>query len=583
MENDTEGTSSTAHEILEGGRRQRTEAGALAIQWVFPLPDATDACVMVAGPNGEHVLAEDRVSHLARGVTSFGRSRECTVCLLPRSASATARHHADVERIGNRYVIRSRSELNFTFVNGSAIPKSGQTLAARDVVRLGDWVGVVVESEIYRAEKLVELERCFSLDAARGYPFWPLSSKAELFGGPAFAQSLLTSKRAAERAKTSPMRVLIEGETGVGKEQVARAMHEWSGRSDESYVAVVCGALEPGTAADQLFGHVAGAFTGALRKTTGLLLRANNGTIVLDDIDTLHPSNQAILHRVLQENTFMPLGESTTTELNLLAISTASVPLSNLVQSGRFRPDLLGRIAEIRIALAPLRERREDIVPLFRRFYAGYAGSALRCSAQFAEQLCLFSWPLNVRNLKAVARRLSLMGVQGALSRSDLDDDLKWESAVAERPSSALLTHSERPARGVTEPGPRLSSEALLTRAFETLRTTGDVRAAASVLDLAPGDAYRELRDAFKLHDGKDRTRVTELLRIAVEGVMNGAHQSEHLITVARAFGFPENSKFNHALDEYEKLGPEEKERAIAFRAQRKRVSSEPPTPEHER
>ena len=175
-------------------------------------------------------------------------------------------------------------------------------------------------------------------------------------------------------AQVAPSRstILITGETGTGKELIAKAIHANSPRADQMFVPVNSGSLPPDLLESTLFGHVKGAFTGAIATRKGYFEIADRGTIFFDEIGTIGPETQAKLLRVIQEREFMPLGSSETVRVDVRIIAATNADLKKLVDEGRFREDLYYRLNVINIGLPPLRERKEDIPPLIEHFFGKY-------------------------------------------------------------------------------------------------------------------------------------------------------------------------------------------------------------------
>jgi two-component system C4-dicarboxylate transport response regulator DctD len=164
--------------------------------------------------------------------------------------------------------------------------------------------------------------------------------------------------------------VLLEGETGVGKELAARALHNWGRRRDREFVAVDCAALPAGALDSELFGHELGAFSGAVRQRVGRIQQADRGTLFLDEIETLAPEAQGKFLRVLEEREVTPLGSNRPQTLDLRVVAAAKPDLIDAVAAGTFREDLFHRLDVVRIRIPPLRERREDVPLLFAHFLA---------------------------------------------------------------------------------------------------------------------------------------------------------------------------------------------------------------------
>jgi two-component system response regulator GlrR len=217
--------------------------------------------------------------------------------------------------------------------------------------------------------------------------------------------------------------ILITGETGTGKELVARAIHHLSPRSTRPFVAVNCGALVDTLLERELFGHERGAFTDAHMRRPGLIAHAGAGTLFLDEAETLTPRAQIALLRVVQERTYRPLGSSSEQRVEARFVAATNARLDHLVRTGQFRADLYYRLCVFSIALPPLRERREDILPLARHFLAkASSGSspAPHFSASAAEALLAFDWPGNVRELESAILRAVQVARGGVIEVGDL-------------------------------------------------------------------------------------------------------------------------------------------------------------------
>ncbi|HTF92225.1 MAG TPA: sigma-54 dependent transcriptional regulator, partial [Verrucomicrobiae bacterium] len=198
--------------------------------------------------------------------------------------------------------------------------------------------------------------------------------------------------------------VHIHGESGTGKELIAKAIHLASDRKDKSFVALNCAALPETLLESELFGHEKGAFTGAVRSTKGLFTQAHGGTLFLDEIGDMPLSTQSKLLRVLQERQFYPVGSEVPTEVDVRVIVATNKDLQEQVRKGLFRDDLFYRIHVIPIHLAPLRERKEDIVPLveyfFRKFSQQMKKDVKGLTPEALRKLMMHEWPGNVRELE---------------------------------------------------------------------------------------------------------------------------------------------------------------------------------------
>jgi DNA-binding NtrC family response regulator len=213
-----------------------------------------------------------------------------------------------------------------------------------------------------------------------------------------------------EEVAGSDVTVLIEGESGTGKEIVARAIHAQSARRERPFISVNCAALAEQLLEAELFGHVKGAFTGAIANKPGRFQQADGGTLFLDEIGDLSPKGQGDLLRVLEDGAFRMVGGTELIRVNVRVIAATNKRLQQAVAAGKFREDLFYRLQIVPIVMPPLRERAEDIPQLIERFFEQFAAKhkrrRKRMSAE-ALQLCQrFPWPGNVRQLRNVAERL---------------------------------------------------------------------------------------------------------------------------------------------------------------------------------
>jgi len=220
------------------------------------------------------------------------------------------------------------------------------------------------------------------------------------------------------RAARTDLPVLIEGESGSGKELIARAIHAASRRAKGPFVAESCAALAEDLLESELFGHVRGAFTGAATARRGIFEAASGGTLLLDEVNSMSPGLQAKLLRVLQEGVVRPVGAEATRRVDVRVIAAANEPLTDGVADGRFRQDLYYRLAVMPIAAPPLRERAEDVPLLVDRFVRDHGGpSAPIVSDAAMRTLAAYPWPGNVRELENAVRRLLALRVGRVLVR----------------------------------------------------------------------------------------------------------------------------------------------------------------------
>jgi DNA-binding NtrC family response regulator len=236
------------------------------------------------------------------------------------------------------------------------------------------------------------------------------------------------------RVAASRSTVLIQGESGTGKELVARLLHFWSERVGRPFVAVNCKAFAEGVLESELFGHEKGSFTGAVAARAGCFERADGGTLFLDEIGETSPDFQAKMLRVLQEGEVLRVGGSQTRKVDVRVVAATNRPLRDEVAAGRFREDLFFRLNVIPIQMAPLRERREDILPLSRHFLArqlAEMGRQLELGPEAETALLSHAWPGNVRELENAIERAVVLARGAAITPEDLLLEQPAESRTA--------------------------------------------------------------------------------------------------------------------------------------------------------
>jgi DNA-binding NtrC family response regulator len=245
--------------------------------------------------------------------------------------------------------------------------------------------------------------------------------------------------------------ILITGETGTGKELIAKGIHANSARADQPFVPVNSGSVPAELLESALFGHVKGAFTGAIASRKGYFETANKGTIFFDEIGTISPETQAKLLRVIQEREFMPVGSTETIKVDVRIIAATNAELKKLVEDGKFREDLYYRLNVINLALPPLRDRKEDIPPLVEHFFAKFARendkfldadgkSLLRMEPEAMQLLLDYNWPGNVRELENAVERAVVLASQALVPVDVLPDSILQEGGVKiRRDESGML------------------------------------------------------------------------------------------------------------------------------------------------
>lgn len=226
--------------------------------------------------------------------------------------------------------------------------------------------------------------------------------------------------------------VLIRGESGTGKELIARAIHNLSSRKDEPFVAVDCSVLPEYLLQSELFGHVKGAFTGAVKDKEGLFLSADGGTLLLDEIGTISPAVQLNLLRVLQEKEIKSVGRVASTKVDVRVLAATNVDLEASMRDGTFRKDLYYRLAVVTVNLPPLRERIDDIVPLAHHFMRKYAKMYHKNLSDITpgamRALMENPWPGNVRELENVMERAALLSAGPIIDEASLSFPVAGET-----------------------------------------------------------------------------------------------------------------------------------------------------------
>lgn len=302
------------------------------------------------------------------------------------------------------------------------------------------------------------------------------------------SEAMLKVFDTVERVAASNVDVLIEGDTGTGKELAARAIHSHSDRKDHSFVPVDCGAIPEDLLESEFFGHERGAFTGANRRSLGLMEFASQGTLFLDEIGELPLNLQAKLLRALQERCIRRVGGNSEIAVDIRIVAATSRSLDEEVRQHRFRSDLYYRINVVRIELPPLRDRLNDIPPLTRHFFARYAREMGLENAELdpavPELLTSYPWPGNVRELQNVLKRLLVMAPGNCIGVADLPDEIRGAAGCgldAGQPGFFDLRSQQLDA----------FERRFLRHLLET--HGGDVTAAATDADVPRGTLYRLL------------------------------------------------------------------------------------------
>ena len=223
----------------------------------------------------------------------------------------------------------------------------------------------------------------------------------------------------------SDISVLVTGESGVGKENIPKIIHQYSHRKHSKYIAVNCGAIPDGTIDSELFGHEKGAFTGATANRSGYFEVADGGTIFLDEVGELPLATQVRLLRVLESGEFIKVGSSKVEKTNVRIVAATNVNMEEAIKKGKFREDLFYRLSTIIINIPPLRQRKEDIPILFRKFASDFAQKynmpTLRLDETAQQILCQQDWKGNIRQLRNIAEQMSILEKERNLNTETLN------------------------------------------------------------------------------------------------------------------------------------------------------------------
>lgn len=390
----------------------------------------------------------------------IGRADHADVTL---DTTHVSREHLSLELEGDTVTARDLGSKNGTFVNGQ--PISAQTLAHSAILRVGDTVALFWQER-------GPVEAGFRAIASGVY------------GGPTLARSLEDLRPVARSA----LSVVLVGQTGSGKEAIARAVHELSGRKGP-LITVNCATIPEQLAEAQLFGHRRGAFTGALTSEMGYFRAAEGGTLFLDEVVELSLPVQAKLLRAVQESEYVPVGETRPIPANVRILCATQRALELSVERGSFRQDLAARLDGYQFHLPALVDRREDVPFLFRRFLdEAIGGQSPELSPRAVETLCLYPWPGNVRELVNTARQVALLrSGEPAIRYDHLPERLRHQTARPEDGEHAAKreTAASPPERPHDPDSPVAKLEEAL------LSQRGNVQKAAQQVGISRGRAYR--------------------------------------------------------------------------------------------
>jgi DNA-binding NtrC family response regulator len=365
--------------------------------------------VVVDGPD------RGRACRLGEADVTVGVDRDVDLVLSDDRVSA---RHVAVCADGARFVVRDLGSTNGTWYEGSRVTE----------------LAITAGSTLLVGRSAVRIE-------PEAQPLDVPPSQARRFGE-LVGESLAMREVFAvlERVAATETTVLVEGETGTGKELVARAVHDASPRRRGPFVAVDCGALPENLLDSELFGHVRGAFTGAAQPRAGMLVRADGGTLFLDELGRVPATVQARLLRVLEERVVRPLGGDGERAIDVRVIAATRDDLDSEVAAGRFRADLMYRLAVVRVVLPPLRTRREDLPLLVRELLRRRGLADEVASGPGLDRLFAHAWPGNVRELRNVIDRAIALA-PGARSFAELPIRIDNSAAAPE----ALSVRSDLP------------------------------------------------------------------------------------------------------------------------------------------
>lgn len=293
----------------------------------------------------------------------------------------------------------------------------------------------------------------------------------------------------AEKVAVAPTTLLVTGESGTGKDHLARLVHELGPRRDAPFLKIDCASLPPQLVESELFGHERGAFTGAVERKLGRFELGGNGTIILDEVAALSPGAQGKLLRILQERTFERLGGTETLRIEARLIALTNVDLPAGVKAGSFREDLYFRLNVLTLTVPPLRERRADILPLAEHLLVTLRSIHGRPNAQLSDSarrmLAAYSWPGNVRELRNVVERGILFAQDGIADVNCLPKEIACGQVMPDLPTSA---QPDIPQLDSSLGG---AEQAAISQAMRV--SGGNLSVAASLLGISRSTLYRKM------------------------------------------------------------------------------------------
>ncbi len=430
------------------------------------------------------------------GALTIGRGQSAAIRI---DDKAVSRKHAQLVIEGRRVRIIDLGGRNGTRINGKRLVRDGErALASGDVISIGSATLVLHKDE---AEDTQTVEATQSVAPTRV----ELGERVVLIATPVMARVFELLRRLAR----SELPVLVRGETGVGKENAAYAVHHWSPRAAGPFIAVNCAAIPQNLVESELFGHVRGAFTGATGARAGLFERAAGGTLFLDEVGELPEATQAKLLRVLEDGLITPVGAGRPRELDVRVVAATNRDLAAEVEAGRFRRDLYFRLASAPIQIPPLRERVHEVPVLANEFLEQACARQGRAPLQLApgatRLLLGHPWPGNVRELRNLAEYLAVAVAGETIEARDLEGSLREAAVIAG--VSASQPSAPAPAPEAPEERPPLAEELKAlerARIVEALERAHGVQKHAAALIGMP---LRTFSAKLKQHGLKKRGR----------------------------------------------------------------------------
>lgn len=393
--------------------------------------------------------------------------------------SRMSSEHARLTRVLGHWVVEDANSKNGVFLN--AVPQRRAALTSGDVIELG-------QTFLLYAERLVPSSKAPPPPRAA-------SPREGVSGLATFVPTLARELESLVQVAASKVPVVLQGETGTGKEVAARAVHALSGRSGP-FIAVNCGALAANLIETELFGYKKGAFTGAVEDRPGLIRSSGGGTLFLDEIGELSLPLQVAFLRVLEEGEVTPVGATAPVKVDLRVVAATHRELAALVERGEFRGDLYARLSGFTVRLPPLRQRREDlgllICTLLHRLRS--KGASVSLSRDAARALFRYPWPLNVRELEKALALALVLAPDGRIELEHLPPNVQG-AAHAGSPEPRTLP-SDEPEEAPADDVPLRDSELQRRDALIALLRThhGNISAVAREMGLARMQIQRWLK-----------------------------------------------------------------------------------------